>query len=508
MPTSRPLRDLLPDIITHINANKEYLQFNLRVFNVLEGQIKREVEDSLRREILSPSALNRCLQRIPPINVLKKTTDKLSKVYVEPPLRFTDKQSDRDLMQSLVKTIDVNTQMNRSNRLYNSMNGCALEPYLDGREQRVRVIPSHRCLPYSDDIKDPSKMTVFIKLITTEKILTQLNTTDEEGTNQEQENKNIRIVDIYQLFSDDEIMVIDSSGTQRKDWEAKLGMTSNTNPFGIIPQTYINSSEFQLMPYTNQMGFDISVLIPKLLTDLNYAAQFLSHSIIWSKNADLDNVALNPDTVIDLGSGGGPGDDRGDPELGTIDPKVQIESQLQLIEFELSAYLSSVGIKAATQGSMMPGREASGFAKAMDEGDATAARKEQTEVYKHVERRFWEKMMKVQKTWSDNNMVDEKRQFTDTFLDTFVVKFAEPKILKTDKEKMEEMKLMKELGVVSDKQIVKELKPELTDAQIEEWLKEVAAQRESNMEMMLPPARPVPESRDQAREQRDEELGE
>jgi len=41
MPTQKPLQDMIPELVEHIQSNMEYLQFNQRVFNVLEGFFKK-----------------------------------------------------------------------------------------------------------------------------------------------------------------------------------------------------------------------------------------------------------------------------------------------------------------------------------------------------------------------------------------------------------------------------------------------------------------------------------
>ena len=91
--TQKPLLDLIPDILVHIRKHEETLQYNLRLYRVLEGQIRAEIESSMRKEIISPPALRRALQRVPTINILKKTVDKLSKVYAEPVTRLTEKKT-------------------------------------------------------------------------------------------------------------------------------------------------------------------------------------------------------------------------------------------------------------------------------------------------------------------------------------------------------------------------------------------------------------------------------
>lgn len=507
MSTQKPLVEMLPELTRHINAHREFLQFNQRVFNILEGQLKREIEDSLRKEILSFAALNRCLQRIPSINVLKKVTDKLSKVYVESPIRISNKKSDTDLMDNITTLSNLNTVMMQANRLLNAQHSCAIEPYVKNGVQQFRVIPNHLFLPYSDDPTNPQNMTVFIKLIGTTKVV-DYTTTSKDGTNIEEEKNNIRVVNIYQAFSDHETIIFNEDGGLDLQKMAEYGIDDGINKLGIIPQVYINSSQNMLVPHPNQAGLDMSVLIPKLLTDLNYSVQFLSHSILWTKNANLEDQELNPDVVLDLGEGGGPGDIAGSPEIGSIDPKIEIEGQLQLIQFQFSGYLAALGIKTGNIGSMMPGREASGFAKAMDEGDATAVRKEQSEFFRTIEKQLWQKMQIIQNMWSVMGLVEESRQFSSDFVKNFAIKFAEMKVLKTDREKLEETKLWKDLGLMTPKQAVKFLKPDFTDEQVDEWVAALDEYKEQEFNQMMPQmSEDMPEDQDQARQQREEELG-
>ena len=48
--TQKPLLDLIPDILVHIRKHEETLQYNLRLYRVLEGQIRAEIESSMRKD--------------------------------------------------------------------------------------------------------------------------------------------------------------------------------------------------------------------------------------------------------------------------------------------------------------------------------------------------------------------------------------------------------------------------------------------------------------------------
>lgn len=479
MATQKPLREMIPDILAHIEQYSEYLQFNLRLYHLIEGQVKEEVENSLRKEILSASAYKRAIQRIPPINILRKSTEKLSKVYIEPPVRLSDNNTDRDIMHNIARIGRLNTQMQVANFMYNAQNCVALEPYLEGNQQRFRVLAAHQFLPYSDDPSNPNRMTVGIKLLgqETQEFLPQV---DRNGL--VTQKVEIREITIFALYSDDEFLIVDSGGNVRDDKMQEMGVESDRNPFGKIPIVYKSKSKLQLIPSPNQEGFDVSILIPKLLTDLNYASQFMTHSIIWTKNADLSGQEINPDAIVDLGDSSA---DDGDPEIGVIDPKVDIPNSISLIEYELQNYFSSVGIKTQSSGMLSNGRDASGIAKAIDEGDTTATRKMQIEVFREMETELWDVMKAMQDRWASRGNLKENRKFSMNFTDSFRIKYAEVRPFKTDKQMLEEIQLWREQKLMTRKQAIRQLRPDFTDKQIDDWVKELDDEMDENLERMF-----------------------
>lgn len=479
MPTQKPLVDLIPKIVDHIDRYTDYLQFNQRIYDVLEGQLRSEVEDSLRREIFSSRAFYRAKERIPSINILRKATDKLSKVYSEPPLRLSNSSTDNSIIESISREANINAVLNDFNRLYNAQNAAAIEPYLKNGKHYLRVLGAHQFLPFSDDPTDPMNMTVFIKLLGK----SYSHVGQEYSTDGSQiQQKQIKEVDLFMLYSDSEVMIIDSSGSIRQDEMLARGITSTKNPFGKIPVIYRAKTNLQLIPYPNREGFDIAVLVPKLLADLNYAAQFLSHSILWTRNADLGEQELNPDVVLDLGD---KSEDNGNPEIGTIEPKVDIQNTISLIEYQLHSYFESIGIKSKSSGMLSNGRDSSALGKAIDESDTSSERKVQIEVFKDVEKKLWDLMSTMQDVWSNNERMEENRKFSSSFIKNFRIQFPEIRPMKTERQMLEEIQLWRDLKMMTRKQAIKTLRPDFTEEQIDEWVSELEKESEEDMEKML-----------------------
>lgn len=487
MATQKPLAKLLPEIIDHYNRYVEYLEMNRRLYEIFEGQLLEEVKKSLQKEIISPAAFARACERIPSINIMRKSVDKLSKVYIENPVRHADNEQDAEMMQNIVRSSNFNNCMTTCNMYLNMHRMFAVEPFVNKGEQQFRVLGGHQFLPYSDDPSDPGNMTVFIKLLGNELVKTAPRF-DEDGKKTTTEEE-IRTVTVLALYSDDEFLIVDTGGAIRKDKMRELGINisnesdTSQNPFGRIPFFYGNKSRTELIPFPNQEGLNMSILIPKLYTDLNYAAQFMSHSIIWAKNTDLTGQELNPDAVVNLGERT---EENGDPEIGVITPSVDIPNVIAMINSELQMYLSSIGIRTNSMGSISPGQEASGVAKAIDEGDTTGERKVQVEFFRNAEMNLWDLVKDMQNVWVDAGIVSqERRKFSPSFEETFSIIFAEMKPLKTMRQKIEEIQLLRDQRLISRKMSIKQLFPELSDKQVDQWLEDLDKEAEEAFDNMM-----------------------
>lgn len=476
MSTQKPLRQLVPDILRHIIKWEEYTKFNQRVYHILQGQIREEVECALQKEILSPSALNRIKERIPPINVLRKVSDKLCEVYVEPPSRLVNKKSDLDLLDVLARAMKVDKVLENACRMFIAQHMVAIEPYTHKRKQKLRVLGAHQCLPYSDDPVNPTEMTVFIKYLGKKE---DLFTTPFDDDGVLIENDKLEPAQVYALYSDSEWLVVDSGGNALPQL---MSGSDGTHDFGRIPQVLIRENDQELIPFPNKEGFDISILIPKLLADLNFAAQFATHSIIWSRNADLNGQQINPDAVVDLGSADR---DEGVPEIGVIKPEVDIDRQLLLTNYQLVGYLNGKGIKISSESILSNGRDSSAIGKAVDESDTTSARKKIMELMRCVEDDLWDSVVQAQRVWSKDGLVDERRIFTTDMLDSLSITYAEIRPVKTRGQLLEEHERMRALGSITVERMLRELEPQLSEEQLGLRVKELDDEKKSALEDMM-----------------------
>lgn len=476
MSTQKPLEKLIPAILTHIQEHIDYSEFNKRIYKVNEGQVKEEVEKSLAKELISISAYNRCIQRIPGVNILRKSVDKRSKVYTDTPVRHTDNSTDKELMDGVVKFSDLDKVLGESNRMLNAQHMTAVGPFLENKRIQFKVLGAHQFLPFSDDPVNPLNMTVFIQFMG-QTVKKQGPVYDENGDVVQEDS--VKLVDLFALYSDDEFMIIDSSGELRRDLMRERGFTSTENPFGKIPFVLITNTKLQLIPFPNQEGFDTAVLVPKLMADLNYAAQFMSHSVMWTKNTHLEGASINADAIVNLGDRNEEG---GEPEIGVIDPKTDIDGVIKLINFQIKEYFSSIGIKLSSNVDVS---DESGFSKAVDESDATNEVKKQVELYRNVESRLWEIVRLVYNFWASEGRLEDNRKFSEKFEDSISIEFAEKKPMKSDKQKLDEVEQLRNMKLMSRRQALRVVFPRMTEKQLDVWESELDEEEEKRMDQML-----------------------
>ena len=461
MSTSKPLQQLVPELLAYINVKyMNQVIYNRKLMDIYQGNLLKYVEESLALE-LNPRALARSKGRIPPINVLNKVVEKLSRVYTSPAVRSAgDNVIDQELLAYYEDVLDVNTQLATANELLNLHKYFAIEPYLDEGEPAMRILPADKFLVWSDCPCDPTEMTVFIKFMGTIVKAAQP-VTDKNGRVIKAAEQAVREVALYHIYSDDEFMIVDHDGEIQE---------LRANPYGEIPFIYCSSSSFELMPTPDSDNLAMTVLIPKLLTDINYATQFQSHSIVYGIDIETTNLENNPDAFWVINSVPGEGKT---PSIGTIKPEVDIDKVITLINAEMGMWLDSKGIKTGSVGAATVQNAASGVAKLIDEGDATAITRKQVNLFKKFEDELWELIVKMHGYWVATQQLEEVKQDFSLGFEPAIT-FADNKVVVDTKTILEELKIMSDLGITTPRQMLIKLNPDFSEAQIDDLLNEIA----------------------------------
>ena len=449
MKTSKPLKELVPDMINHVKAHYEsHVMYNSALIDISNGNLLKYVEESMKKE-LNPRSFEISKNRIPPINVLSKLQTKLSKVYGETPVRTAgDNGIDAELLEGYEDAWDLNANLQYANDLLVINKYVALEPTMVDQEAQMRVLSAKDFIVYSDSKVNPTEMTVFIKFMGTTSKLSG-------GTKARPKFKQ---VPLFYAYSDDEFLIFDAESVIYNE---------SDNPHGKIPFVYLRANNNELIPTPDSDNLPMTVLIPKLMADLNYAVMFGCRSQVVGIDVEMDNVEWSPDSMWILSSVEG---ENKNPSLDTIKSDVDVDKVLNLINTQLGLWLDTKGIKTSSVGKATVENAASGIAKLIDESDATAVNRKYKKIFQNAEKRLWKLTPTLHQTWIDSKESDATTTFSKDFKPS--VELVEAKIVPNKKEMLEEMKLEDELGIFNKETGIKKLNPDASKDELAKLLED------------------------------------
>lgn len=446
MKTTKPLKELVPDMIEHVRIHKEsHIVYNSALIDINNGNLLPYVEESMQLE-LNPRAFERSRQRIPPINILSKLITKLSKVYADVPNRTAGSNTiDTELLNSYVDLWDLDANLTYANDLLVINKYCALEPYQADGEARMRVLSASDFIVYSDSLVSPNEMTVFIKFMG----CMQKNLPTDSAKRDVPQCVSSAV---FHAYSDDEFIIFNEHGDI---------LDLLDNPFGVIPFIYLRANANQLIPTPDSDNLPMTVLIPKLMADLNYSVMFGCRSQIVGIDVEMDNVEMSPDSLWIVNSIEGEGKT---PSIDTIKSDVDVEKVLKLINTELGLWLDTKGIKTGSIGKATVDNAASGISKLIDESDASAVNRKYKKIFANGEKRLWKLLPNLHETWIATNETEMTKLFSSQF--DPMVELVDMKVIPNNKELLEEMKIMSELGIFNEEVGLRKLNPDASEEEI------------------------------------------
>jgi hypothetical protein len=451
------LRNEIPELIDFIQSKKEYLDFNRKMFRMFEGELYPFVLAHLKHE-LSLQSFVQAEPRAASFNILKKINDKLATIYQENPWRTSggDRPGDQDRIRYYENNMAFDASMNVANEFYNWF-GCTLvRPFVHKGKPRLKPIPNDRFLVYSNDPVDDTYVTHVLI----------------HHGKRRMHDGNLK--SIWHIYTDNEFAIINEDGQLQPNLMAQFE-NDGTNPFGVIPFQYINSSTNLLMPIEDWDGYKINILLSVLFSDLNFAQKFQTFSILYT-NAQIDNPIFSPNIILRLQkSKSALGEDE-KPFLEQIKPQVDVEKSLSLINAQVSVFLDTRGIKPGGIGSASIDNLQSGVAMIVNEADTTDLKKKQIEVFKASEYDLWKKIIhKLHPIWIAQGLIDNIGLFQPS-LEVFT-HFKTPIPMVSTKAHVEEILMKYDGGLISRREAIKELRPRISEEEIDAVINEIDADR-------------------------------
>lgn len=453
------------EIKEYFKEHKDLLLHDYYLFDILEGNLLKYLQKKMHQQLTGKSAAL-SMQRAVPINVLRKITDKLSKLYSKPVKRTVSDPGDAKLIEYYENEKDVNVNFSDANFNFNAYKKACIEIYESDKEEDnplyLRSLPGHEYLPYASNPVNDMQMTEMIKIF----------------ANHEKDYDENTVLFVY---SDDKFMAINKNGEIQN---ALMPETGGENTFGIIPFSYIQRSRNLLVPIPDSDLFQMSLLIPVLMSDLTFASMYLSHPQIYGIDLDIEDLKKSPDSLWNIKSQIGENGESAKPELNVLKADPNIVDQLTLVKETLGMWLQTRNIKPGTVGKLTAENAASGISLVIQEADTTEDRDIQKKYFAQMEKDFWYRLATIH-----NNLVEEGRikglaKFSDPEKLNVSVEYSPMTPIESKTEQID--RLTKEIlaGINSKEHALQEYRPDLDDEVRDEILKEAAisivVEKESN----------------------------
>lgn len=455
------LSNRIEELYNIVKCNDDYLKYNAKLLAIYKGRLLEQVIEKMNEQF-SGESLNFVIQRIPPINVWRRITDKQSKIYsggVTREISGSVSVSDESILNYMLDVIQPNEVFQTLNAYFNMFKNGLINLYLksDGTPG-TRIIASDRFIPFSDDQIDPDNPTGFIVC------MKKWNCPNDGNVN------------VY--------MAIDSGSFVY--FTDKLRNVTNyfepgsdgINYIGSTPFVYLNRDKENILPVQDSDSLAMSTLIPILLSDINYAHAFQAFSIMYGINVSDKGLKIAPNAFWVFE---GPADGERKPEVGILQPTADINAGLNLVANQFALWLNSKGIKPGAVGEINGSNFASGVAKILDEMDTSEDRNEQIPYFVNAERQYWDLLLKKmlpfwQKTPNYKGIRGELFSATSYIKTTF----SEQTPMIRRGQVIDDCKKEVDAGFTTRRRALKKLNPQMTEKEIEELEAEIELEKTEN----------------------------
>ncbi|RTL05199.1 hypothetical protein EKK58_08605 [Candidatus Dependentiae bacterium] len=438
------------------------LEHNQKLFNIYEGLLLQYIEEDLKQQ-LSPESYEVICTRIAPINVLKRIVDKLSTIYAKPPKRTVVKgtEQDKELLSWYEQHMEINANMNIANELFNLHKTSTLEPYAYQGFPKLRAVPSDRSVMISTDKIDPTRPTIWVKLMGKQTV----------GVEQKE---------ILYIYTADSFTVATLEG---EILQSPPENPNGENPLGELPAVWVNKSFHSVVPPIDTDILRMTKIIPILLSDLNYAVMFQSFSIMYGIDVDTQNLRMAPNAFWNFKS-----DATSDktPSVGVIKANVDIDQVIGFIEAQLVFWLNSKSIRPGTVGGLTSQNLSSGISKIIDEMDTAEDRQKQVHYFVKAEGEMWNLITKrYHSYWMERGLLNTNLEFSPNC--EIKVEFQEQLPLVRRTELLNDVIRELEKRLTTRKRAIKTLNPEMSEEEIDQLMLEIEQESQTNIEIPIEP---------------------
>lgn len=451
------------------------IEVNKKLYDIFKGQLGTYTEQKINEENNSAITKKELNNRLSPINIIPRVVDKLSNVYSKTPTRNMS-EANQELLDYFQSVTDIDVVMQRASEFITLQGACLIEPYLDSEGlPSLRVIPHHQFMVWSDDKVDPTNPTVVVKFMGIER--NDQKRVDQQGDTNSLANQYTEDIQLFHAYSDTEFVIFDSTGVFREDLMTEMGFEDTLHGYGTLPMKYLNRDPDMLRPYPDADTLRMSILVPRLLTDLNYATKYMSHTLLYAVGVDPQSILeTGPDSIMFLTPDESNASTGIQPELNALKPTVDSDKAIELIKVQVGMWLDSKGLKPGVVGSVGAESAMSGIAKMIEEAEVINKNDKMKALFRNCERKIFETLAMLQNnTWSAETRTINRAQFIEPL--QFAVTYPTAKTVEEPEKVINQEKQKLEAGLTSKRRAIKAVHPGITDEEVDNILAEIEAEQ-------------------------------
>lgn len=428
------------------------------MYKIFNGGLAEVLEDTIRKEFTDPQAVTDLLGRLVPINIMKKVIKKKASVYTEAPLRSAtiENTDDDELVEDYEDATKLNIKQKQANRYLELFQKNLKEIFASKMNGTVLVknLPPHTYEVFNIINPDRSRPDIVCKIVS---------------------DSRVQKDQVLYWYSDESFYVTNGDGEVIADRMAAFKNPMGINPSGQLPFVYKCKSEDSVDPIVNDALLKITIAIPIVLTDLFFACKYQCWSMIYTIGVK-GEINRNPSTVIPLDFSDNAQNGGQTPVIGSIQPSVDADKVISMVNSVLNLFLSSEGLSGGTLSTGQSSNATdvvSGVSKMMDSAEVMEDRKDQQDDMLDDENMTWMKFKAMAPYWRNNQLLPPQldKEFSPDFIISTSFKEPKPLLSETDALALSDKRM--KLKYTTWTRELKLLYPDYTDDQIEELKQEI-----------------------------------
>lgn len=449
-----------------------------------------------------PETVNEMMYAISNIAFVRKAVDKLARVYKYGVSRETENEALTSKLQFLEKELEFNAAMKKTNRFFKLHKNTAVfvfpvnETLEQDSKKCLKVIPLPPHLYDVVEIADNrEKAGCFI-----------LSDYEPEGDNDELytlASRKHQVAIRYKSAEGDKVdqLIADAPQDQRNFgtannksyvfWTNKYHFTCNAkgeiistndkkNPLGEMPvKVFAEDQDGSFWAEGGEDLTDGAILANSMISNINHIAITQGYGQLVMTGKKLPrNQKVGPNKAVLLEY------EKEDDPTPTFDFKTAnppLNELRSLVEMYVALLLttnnlSTSGVSSTLQGGM---EFPSGIAMMIDKSESMEDIEDQRQIFLDREPEIWELVFKWEKILKASGQLSDEYSQNILPEETEVkIKFNPPAVIETEKERLENLKLKQDMGLLTKLDLLRSEYPDLTNEQLAQKLAEIIKEKQ------------------------------